>query len=66
MWLSEAEEVPSDAFYFPYENDDKFILSKFSAGLCVCACVCWWRAVLKKMEKAENNSGRSWEKDLRT
>ena len=36
--------------------------------VCVCArtCVCWWRAVLKKMEKAENNSGRNWEKDLRT
>ena len=29
-------------------------------------CVSWWRAVLKKMEKFENNSGRKWERDLRT
>lgn len=40
MWWSEAEEVPSDVFYSLYENDDKFICSKFSAGLCMCVRVC--------------------------
>ena len=55
MWWSEAEEVPSDAFYFLYENDDKFISSKFSAGVCVCVCahVC----VLVEGSVEENGEG---------
>ena len=42
-------KFPSDNCYFLYKNNDKFISYKFDAGG-VCVCVCWWRAVLRKME----------------
>ena len=56
MWWSEAEEVPSDAFYFLYENDDKFISSKFSAGVCVCVCV----HVCVLVEGSVEENGEGW------